>query len=212
MLRDVAGRPAVRVAAVVLAAGRSLRMAPRNKLLVEDADGVAMAARVVRACCASRVDEVVVVVGHEAGAVEAAVRALGDGVLGGRVRFVRAAGFADGMSVSLRAGVASLGGGIGAALVCLGDMPMVGAEAMDTVMGAWCPDAARLIVVPVHGGERGNPVLWDRRYFAEMAGLSGDVGARGLLRAHAADVVEVEVGGGVLVDFDTVGSLGGGGF
>ena len=192
-----------RVAAIVLAAGASTRMAPRNKLLVEDAAGLAMAARVAAACAASSAHEVLVVTGHQAAAVEAAVRRAAP-----HARFVHAPAYAEGLSASLRAGLAALGPDVTAALICLGDMPLVSPAEMDQVIAAWCPEEERLIVVPTHRGKRGNPVLWDRRFFAEMAALRGDTGARGLFRVHADVVGEVELAGeAVLVDFDTAESL-----
>ncbi len=214
LLKDTPGRPAARspqakrpprVAAVVLAAGASTRMAPRNKLLLEDGAGLAMAARVAAACAASRADEVIVVTGHQAEAVEAAVRHAAPAA-----RFVRAAAYAEGLSASLRAGVSALGADVTAALICLGDMPLVSPAEMDQVIAAWCPEEERLIIVPTHRGKRGNPVLWDRRFFAEMAALQGDTGARGLFRLHADVVGEVELAGeAVLMDFDTPESLEG---
>ena len=211
LLKDTPGRPAPRspqagtrrVAAIVLAAGSSTRMSPRNKLLVEDDRGMAMAARVAAACCASRADEVLVVTGHQATAVEEAVRRAAPAA-----RFVHATDYAQGLSASLRAGLCALGTDVTAALICLGDMPLVSAEEMDRVIAAWCPEEERLIVVPTHRGKRGNPVLWDRRFFAEMTALQGDTGARGLFRLHADLVSEVELAGeAVLVDFDTPESL-----
>ncbi len=216
LLKEAAGRPLPRsgrvppvpsVAAVVLAAGASSRMAPRNKLLLADAAGVAMAAHVARACSRSRADLVVVVTGNEAARVEQAVRAA---VPDGRCRFVAAPDYAMGLSASLRAGLAALPETVTAALVCLGDMPLVSAEVLDGLIGAYDPAEERVIVVPAWRGKRGNPVLWDRRFFAEMAALTGDTGARGLLRTHADLVSEVEVDSeAVLRDFDTPESLAG---
>ncbi len=212
LLKDTAARPAPRgkptigpprIAAIVLAAGASTRMAPRNKLLVEGGDGLAMAARVAAACAASRADEVVVVTGHQAAAVENAVRRAAP-----QARFVHAAAYAEGLSASLRAGLSALGPDVTAALICLGDMPLVSPAEMDQVIGAWSPEEERLIIVPTHRGKRGNPVLWDRRFFQEMAALQGDTGARGLLRVHAETVSEVELAGeAILTDFDTPESL-----
>jgi len=57
--------------------------------------------------------------------------------------------------------------------------------------------------VPVAGGRRGNPVLFDRRHFAEIGGLTGDTGARGVLLAHPDAVVELPVDdSAVLIDID----------
>jgi molybdenum cofactor cytidylyltransferase len=210
LLKEFSARPMPRrgvlpepgpVAAVVLAAGLSSRMAPANKLLVTDAKGVAMVARVVDAALASRASPILVVVGHQAAEVRAA--------LGGRpVQIVHAADYATGMAASLRAGIQAVPPDAAAALICLGDMPLVGAPLLDLLIDAYDRDEGRLIVVPTSGGKRGNPVLWDRRFFADMTRLSGDTGARGLLRTHAEAVLEVETGdAAVLTDYDTPSSL-----
>lgn len=193
--------PGREIAAVVLAAGRSSRMAPHNKLLVPDRAGKPMVARVVDNALSSRARPVLVVTGHRGDEVAQA--------LGGRpVIVVSAAGFADGLSASLRAGIAAVPAGCAAALVCLGDMPLVTGRMIDRLLDAYDPDEGRLIVVPTCRGKQGNPVLWDRRFFPDIMGLAGDMGARPLLARHAEFVAEVELGDdAVLRDFDTVESL-----
>lgn len=197
------GAPALgpRVAAVVLAAGLSSRMAPYNKLLLTHEAGEAMVTRVVDAALASRACGVWVVVGHQAEQVIS--------TLGGRdVRMVEAPAYASGLAYSLAGGIAALPGDIAAALICLADMPLVAAALLDTIIDAYEPRAGRLIIVPVHGGLRGNPVLWDRRFFPEICSLRGDQGARELLLRHAEHVCAVEVGSdAVLRDFDTPEAL-----
>ena len=195
----VAKRPAI--AAVVLAAGKSTRMAPYNKLLVADRGGKPMIARVVDNVLSSGARPIVVVTGHRADEVRAA--------LGGRpVTFVHAADYAAGLSSSLKAGIDAVPDTAAAAIVCLGDMPLVTGRIIDRVISAYDADEGRAIVVPTHQGRAGNPVLWDRRYFPEILELSGDGGARGLLRRHMEQVAEIDVGDdAVLRDFDTVDSL-----
>jgi hypothetical protein len=86
----------------------------------------------------------------------------------------------------------------------LGDMPWVGPDDVTALCGAFDPGRGREICVPVHGGRRGNPVLWGARFFPEMKQLSGDVGARALMEKHADSVCEVVMdGSGVLADIDT---------
>ncbi len=195
--------PQPRVTALVLAAGLSRRMAPRNKLLLPDAAGRAMVARTAAACCASRADEVLVVTGHQADQVERAIRAAD---LNRPIRFIACPDYAQGLSASLRAGIAAIGPSAQAALVCLGDMPLVTAAMLDRLIAAYDPAAGRRIVVPTCHGQRGNPVLWDRTFFPDIAALSGDSGARSLLRAHP--VTEVDIGHeAVLTDFDSWESL-----
>ncbi len=189
------------IAAVVMAAGRSRRMAPHNKLLVTDKAGKPMIARVVDNVLSSKARPILVVTGHQAEQVEHA--------LGGRpVQYVHAPDYAEGLSASLKAGIAAVPPECAAAIVCLGDMPLVTGRMIDRLMQMYDPEEGRLIVLPTFRGKQGNPMLWDRRYFAEILAISGDSGARFLVGKHAEAVVEVEMADdGVLRDFDTTESL-----
>jgi molybdenum cofactor cytidylyltransferase len=185
-----------RVAAIVLAAGRASRMG-ENKLLAE-LDGVPIVRRTVAAVLASRARPVVVVTGHEAAAVREALAGLD-------VVFAHNPSFAEGMSTSLRAGLAAAEAA-DAALVCLGDMPRLAAHHLDAVIAAHGGGDA--IVVPTFDKKRGNPVLWPRRYFAEIAALSGDVGARALIDRYAEHVAFLPIDDpAILIDVDTPEAL-----
>jgi molybdenum cofactor cytidylyltransferase len=189
------------VAALVLAAGRSRRMAPLNKLLVPDAAGLPMVARVVERVLASRARPVIVVTGHERERVEEA--------LAGRpVLFTHAEDYVQGLSASLRAGLAALPPDAEGVMVCLGDMPLVTPEMLDRLMTAFDPEEGRAIVLPTYRGKQGNPMVWAARFIPDMAAITGDVGARHLLGAHLDVVHEVEMPtDAVLRDFDTAESL-----
>ena len=190
-----------RLAAIVLAAGRSSRMAPRNKLLIEDGSGRAMVARVVDQVLASRARPVVVVTGHQAREVRSALQ-------GRSVLYAHNPDFAEGLSTSLRAGLAALPPGTDGALVCLGDMPLVSGAMLDRLLDAFDPEEGRAIVLPSFNGKQGNPVLWAARFFPAMAALSGDVGARHLVAENADVTAEIEMGDdAVLRDFDTPEAL-----
>lgn len=127
---------------------------------------------------------------------------------GMNVSFVHNPDFAEGLSTSLRNGLNALPSEANAAIVALGDMPAVTPEDIDALIDAFDPDSGVTICVPTHDGKRGNPVLWARRYFAEMAAVSGDVGARHLIGANADQLVEVQrAGSGVLIDLDTPEAL-----
>lgn len=186
---------APRIAALVLAAGRSSRMGS-NKL-VADVKGVPLVRRTVDSVLASQAGPVIVVTGNEPDAVHRALDGLD-------VRFVHNPDFADGLSTSLRAGLAAVPEAADGALVCLGDMPQVSPSVIDRLIAAYSPVEGRAIVVPVAGGKRGNPVLWDRSLFTDMARVAGDTGARHLIGANAERVCDVEMDDdGVLTDIDT---------
>jgi molybdenum cofactor cytidylyltransferase len=195
---DDRGQGKPRIAAVVLAAGRASRMGS-NKLIAE-LDGEPIVRRTVRAVLGSRARPVIVVTGHEAEAVRAALAGLD-------VRLVHNPDFADGMSTSLRVGVAAAGA-VGAALICLGDMPRLEARHLDAVIDAYRTGDPDEIIVPTCDRKRGNPVLWPHSYFAEIAELSGDVGARALIDRHAEQVRLLAIDDpAILVDVDTPAAL-----
>lgn len=192
-------RIAPRIAALVLAAGRSSRMGAENKLLAE-VGGVPIVRQVVETALASSVRPVCVVVGHQAERVRAVLQGLD-------VRFVTNAGYAEGLSTSLRAGLASLPADIDGAVVMLGDMPEIAAGLIDRLVAAFAPKEGRGIVLPVAGGKRGNPVLWSRAYFGEMMEVAGDTGAKHLLGTHADAIVEINADEAVHTDIDTPDAL-----
>jgi molybdenum cofactor cytidylyltransferase len=191
-----------RIAALVLAAGRSTRMGGPNKLLAEIARRPLVRIAAEEAL-ASRAKPVIVVTGHQREQVEAAVKGL-------PVRLVHNPDFAQGLGTSLRAGIAAVPAEADGAVVCLGDMPQVDAALIDRLIAAFDPERGALVVVPTFEGKRGNPVLWSRRFFSDLMGIEGDVGARHLIGRYTEAVAEVPVDGkAALVDVDTPEALSG---
>jgi molybdenum cofactor cytidylyltransferase len=191
-----------RIAAVVLAAGRSTRMGGPNKLLAEIAHRPLVRIAAEEAL-ASRAAPVIVVTGHQRAEVEKVLAGL-------PVRLVHNPDFADGLGTSLRAGIAAVPSDADGAIVCLGDMPQVDRRLIDRLIGAFDPDQGALIVMPTFEGKRGNPVLWSRRFFPDLMAIEGDVGARHLIAGYGEAAVEVPVEGkAALVDVDTPEALRG---
>jgi len=190
------------IAAVVLAAGRSTRMGGPNKLLAE-IGGRPLVRIAVEQALASRAKPVIVVTGHERERVEAALKGL-------PVQFVHNPDFATGLGGSVRTGIAAVPAAADGAIVCLGDMPQVDAALIDRLIAGFAPEQGALAVVPTIDGQRGNPVLWSRRFFPDLMAIEGDVGARNLINRYGEAVVEVPVTGkGALVDVDTPEALRG---
>jgi molybdenum cofactor cytidylyltransferase len=189
-----------RVAAIMLAAGRSTRMGGPNKLL-EKISGKPLVRIAAEQALASRASPVVVVTGHERAKIETALQGLD-------VRLVHNPDYAQGLSTSVKAGLAALPSEAEAAIVCLGDMPQVTSALIDRLIAAFDPDRNALVAVPTFGGKRGNPVLWSRRFFPELTALEGDVGARHLIGTYQEAVTEVPVeNAAAMVDIDTPDAL-----
>jgi molybdenum cofactor cytidylyltransferase len=210
LLMEIVTRPQPRVpvgtdgnrdiTAVILAAGRSTRMGGPNKLLEKLGDKP-LVRIVAEQALASKAQGVIVVTGHQADQVEAALQGL-------KMTFVHNPDFTNGLASSVKAGVAAVPAAADGAVVCLGDMPLIDAHLIDRLIEAFAPDRGNLIVVPVSDGRRGNPVLWSRRFFNELMTLDGDIGARHLIARHGEAVAEVAVEGhGAFLDIDTPQAL-----
>ena len=209
LLKEIPTRPTPRegaetqkapiIAAIVLAAGKSTRMG-QNKMLA-DFRGKPLVRVTVEAILKSAARTVLVVTGNEGEKVRAALNGLD-------VAVVDNPDYAQGLSTSLRAGLAALPADVAGAVVCLGDMPLVEPGVIDRLIAAFNPTEGRLICVPTYDGKLGNPVLWGREFFAAMSQLSGDRGARSLLDAQRDQLVEIPVpDDAILTDIDTPEAL-----
>jgi molybdenum cofactor cytidylyltransferase len=191
---------AQRIAAIILAAGRSTRMGGPNKLLAE-IGGRPLVRIAVEEALASRARPVIVVTGHQRDKVEAAIEGLD-------VRRVHNPDFAEGLSTSVKTGLAAVPDDVDGAIICLGDMPQVTAPLIDKLVAAFDPERGALVVVPTIDGKRGNPVVWARRFFPELMALDGDIGARHLIGRYPEAVAEVPLTGtAALTDIDTPEAL-----
>jgi len=199
MIKQRRQKPAPRIAGIVLAAGTSSRMG-RNKL-IETVRGKALVRHAADAALASGLDPVLVVTGHEAAKIAAALANT-------PVTLVHNGDYREGLSASLRSGIAAVPDSCDGAMVILGDMPGISPALIDRMIAAFDPAAGRAICVATAHGHRGHPVLWSRAFFASIAALSGDKGARELLDAHAGQTTEIEAGDDTpLTDIDTQEAL-----
>lgn len=184
------------VAGVLLAAGTSSRFGERNKLLAT-LHGEPLVCHAARTLAEAAVDPLVIVVGADGDRVAAALDGLGFSV-------VENSTYTEGQATSVRAGVRAVQDTSEAAgaVFALGDMPLVAPTSVDALVSAYRTDEATALAAACDG-ERGNPVLFDSRYFGVLADVDGDVGGRDILLSGD-DSALVETGDpGVRRDIDT---------
>lgn len=170
------------VAAIVLAAGDGTRFGSAKQLA--RLDGLTLLEHVVEnALAVPAIEDIVVVLGARAEEITATVDL-------GPARVVHCPAWADGMSASLRAGVAALPSGTDVALVLLADQPRITpqviAMVMDSAVAAGGADAVRAS----YGGIPGHPVALGPALLRRVPELRGDAGARDLLRDARVELVE----------------------
>jgi molybdenum cofactor cytidylyltransferase len=182
------------IVAVVLAAGLSSRMGkPKQTLRI---GGKSMLEKVLEVFRKSKVDAAVVVLGAREREVRKKVAFKGEKV-------VYNPRYAEGMSGSLKLGLTEAGPWAEAVIVALGDQPYITSATVNKLVKAY-RDSAAPVVVPVYKGRRGNPVLFDRRIFAQIMRISGDEGAKSVIEKNRSALLEVTVEDqGVLTDIDT---------
>lgn len=165
------------VGAVLLAAGAGSRLGGRPKCLLE-LGGVPLIRRQLIALSGAGVDELVVVLGHHADLIEPQVTAF-------PVTVVRNPRPEDGQTSSLRAGLAALTGKLDAVLVALADQPLVNAQDITSLIGAWKKRAAgSQVLVPQVAGEPGNPVMFSAQVLEDILAGGANVGCRQWRNAH----------------------------
>jgi 4-nitrophenyl phosphatase len=184
------------IAAVVLAAGASTRFGRPKQLA--DWQGSPLVMHVVSIAQRAGLAPVVVVLGSHAEAVGAALRGAGPDV-----ETVMNWNWERGLSTSIQTALMALEPGVDAAVFLQCDQPLVTPELLRALTGRFRATEAA-IVHPVHAGKRFSPALFARQLFPELARLSGDVGGRELIVAHAGEVERVEVADpDALADVDT---------
>ena len=185
-----------RVAAIILAAGKSTRMGePKQLLRLGERTVLERTLENVRA---AGVEEIVLVLGSSAATIQ---RQLPSSTFEG-IKVVVNQAWGQGMASSLREGLAALSPQIDGALIVLADQPFLRPATLDQIVDRYRLANAQ-IVIPMYKGSRGNPVLLDRSVFADVMALDGDVGCRAIFGGHAEGIVKVEVEDvGILLDID----------
>jgi molybdenum cofactor cytidylyltransferase len=197
-------------AAIILAAGSSSRMGTEHyKLLLPLGDRPVLA-HVITATLTSHARPIILVLGHRAEQVRAAIAHY---VAHPSITLVENPNYLQGMSTSLRLGLQILmqdsyrsespSYSPTGALVILGDQPLMTPQILDTLIEARQTTGKR-IIAPLYNGKRGNPVLFDASLFSELMEVTGDEGGRSVIERHRQDVATVEVGNTVATyDVDT---------
>jgi molybdenum cofactor cytidylyltransferase len=184
------------ISAILLAAGESKRMGRTKQLL--EWEGRTILQRVLENLSRSRVDEVILVLGHEA---ERILQTLDTRT----VKVVINKSYKEGMITSIQQGLINLNDEVEAFFIVLADQPEVGPEIFDRLIGEFRRVVPQKnIVLPAFHSRRGHPALFGAKYKNEALRIEGDVGFRQVLQEHPEEILTVEMDtDSILQDIDT---------
>lgn len=178
------------ISALLLAAGESRRMGAFKQLLkIGDKTFVA---HCVDNLLASRVDEVIIVIGHRESEVRLAIG-------NSRVKFVSNPGYLSGMASSIKLGVQALSEEARACVIALVDQPQVGPDVINGLMEAYEKDRP-LIVIPTYEGRNGHPILLDLSVREEILTMDLTQGLREVVHRHLDQIARVEVSSSAVLE------------
>jgi len=188
----------MKLAGILLAAGQSRRMGKQNKLLV-NISGKPIVRYVADSMLSSGISELVVVLGYEAEKVALALS-------GVQIRTVINMTYKDGQASSVVAGITALNKDVTDVLISLGDMPFVQPDTIRSLIESHfdTDDHQELVTIPNYRGVNGNPTIWGKSFFSDLAALRGDCGGRQALKLEPASINLVSVNTrSILADIDT---------
>lgn len=197
---DESAVTASRIGGIVLAAGTSSRYGDRNKLLAS-IDGEPIVRHAVETLLEADLAHVLVVVGYDADRVREAISDL-------PVETVYNPNYRAGQSTSVRAGLLAMQDAIApeAVVISLGDMPFVEPETVEQLVAAYEAGVGGALA-PAYDSARGNPVLFDSRFFDDLIDVEGDVGGREILLESESTALVAVDDSGVRRDVDEPGDL-----
>lgn len=174
-------------AGIILAAGASTRLGRPKQLL--QIGPRTLLERVIDSALASRLDHVVLVLGHQ---FERILAALGDRLQSPRLQVIVNEGYAQGMSGSLQRGLRQVRDAFPTIMVILGDHPFLDTASIDSLLNQFRSSAKEIGVASIKG-RRGLPVCFSSRFYDAIMAIRGDMGARNIIRSHPESVLAAEI-------------------
>ncbi len=186
----------MRISAIVLAAGESRRMGQAKQLL--PLEGKVLLQQVLDPLQESKVDEIILVLGHDAERIRKEVSTR-------NTRVIQNPNYRAGMITSIQKGLAALDKGAEGFFIVLGDQPGISSAVYNRLIDEFERAYPRKsIILPAYQGKRGHPALFSIRHREESMLLQGDIGLRQILLNHAEDILPVEMDtDAILEDIDT---------
>ncbi len=191
-------KQATTISAIVLAAGLSRRMGSENKLLLKFKTE-SILKTTIRNLLAADVDEIIVVLGHEADLVAEEIKEF-------KVKSVLNPTFQNGMNGSIKKGINTAGENANAFMICLADQPLISSKVYNTIIENFKHEYSkdnRIIQVPYFKSHRGNPACFSAIYKDKLMNNPSQSGARQVIEENIEKMIKITLDEeSILLDID----------
>ena len=192
------------ISSILLAAGQSLRMRGKNKL-IKEVDGIPLIKYAVKNILASTVDEIIIVLGHEKDLIKNIIG------VNKKIKFVYNRDFKKGISSSIKIGLNHISKKTDAFFISLGDMPNVNQNIYNKLIKSMIkynkklkPKYKKEIIIPTFETKNGNPVLFSKFMKRKVMLVKNDTGANEIIKLNKDKILNIPFDNdGILLDFDT---------
>ncbi|MFL3051446.1 MAG: NTP transferase domain-containing protein [Candidatus Neomarinimicrobiota bacterium] len=185
----------MKISATVLAAGKSIRMGSKNKLLL-DYRGVPMIRHICKTVISASFNPIKVITGFEKEKIESVLSDL-------NLSMVNNNKWHNGISSSIAIGISSLLDGTDGNMIVLGDMPLISEKVLNKLSNTFKLENAKKIVYPLYAGQQANPVIFPKKYFPDIISNKSDLGCKKIIERYKFNALGIDIKSNeVIVDCD----------
>ena len=190
----------IKITCLVLAAGLSSRMTIGNKLLLK-VKNITVIENTIKNLYKSNIDEILIVLGHQSNLLSKALKNF-------KIPLIINDSYKEGISSSIKKGISSIDNKSNGVMICLADMPKITSKTYNILIERFkkfYDSSTPLIILPAYNGETGNPVILSNHFFSELKKISGDIGAKFLIKKNKKYIKKVILSEKyILEDIDTL--------
>ena len=174
-------------AGIILAAGMSTRLGQLKQLL--KVGGKTILSMVIDAALFSDLDKILLVLGHQSDKI---IAAMGDKLRNPKLSVIINSRYQEGMSTSIQCAMEKIKDDFSSFMIILGDQPLLSKDTINFILSRfWASNKG--ICVPVHKGKRGPPVCFSNEFYDDIFNISGDIGAREIIKNKPEHTLDVEI-------------------
>ena len=178
----------IKVSCLVLAAGLSSRMTIGNKLLLK-VKNLTVVEKTIKNLCNSNIDSFFIILGHQSNLLSKVLKNF-------KIPLIINEAYKEGISSSIKKGISLIDPRSNGVMICLADMPKITSKTYNILIEKFkkfYDSSIPLIILPEYNGETGNPVILSNHFFSELKEISGDIGAKYLIKKNKKYIKKVSI-------------------